>query len=106
MRKALGKGLEALFPGQRPPGTPSPGLSVAVDDIVPNPEQPRRHFDEEALAALASSIARHGLLQPVLVRRQAGRYELLAGERRLRAARRAGLATVPVLVREIGRAHV
>lgn len=100
MRKALGKGLEALFPGQRPPGTLSPGLSVAVDEIVPNPEQPRHHFDEESLASLASSIARHGLLQPVLVRRQAGRYELLAGERRLRAARRAGLTTVPVLVRE------
>jgi len=67
---------------------------------VPNPEQPRRHFDEEALAALASSIARHGLLQPLVVRQVPGGYEVIAGERRLRAALRAGLAEVPVLVRE------
>src|SRR5215470_14342074 len=104
MRKALGRGIEALFPG---PGdsavqpAPSAGqFAVPVHEIVPNPEQPRRRFDEEALAQLADSIARHGLLQPLVVRRIAGRYELVAGERRLRAARRAGLDAVPVVVRE------
>ena len=104
MRKALGKGLEALFPGQgdaRPYVTPAPSeLTVSLHEIVPNPEQPRRHFDEEALGSLADSIRRHGLLQPLVVRRIAGRYELIAGERRLRAAMRAGLERVPVLVRD------
>jgi ParB family chromosome partitioning protein len=104
MRKALGKGLEALFPGPsevRPHVAPaSHELSVALHEIVPNPDQPRRQFDEEALASLADSIRRHGLLQPLVVRRIAGRYELIAGERRLRAATRAGLERVPVIVRE------
>jgi ParB family chromosome partitioning protein len=75
-------------------------MRVAVREIVPNPEQPRRHFDPEALDALAGSIRRHGLLQPLVVRRVDGRYELIAGERRLRAAQRAGLETVPVILRE------
>ena len=109
MRKALGRGLEALFPG-----TPTaaaiasqaatfPALSeVSVGDIVPNPEQPRRHFDPDALASLAESVRQHGLLQPLVVRRVAGHYELIAGERRLRAATAAGLETVPVVVREGG----
>jgi len=73
---------------------------VPVQEVVPNPEQPRRHFDEEALEGLADSIRRHGLLQPLVVRRVAGRYELIAGERRLRAAGRAGLEKVPVVVRD------
>src|SRR5919204_246 len=104
MRKALGKGLEALFPAApdaRPPLAAVPReIMVPIEEIVPNPEQPRRHFDEEALASLAESIRRHGLLQPLVARRIAGRYELVAGERRLRAAGLAGLATVPVIVRE------
>ncbi len=100
MRKALGKGLDALFPGQRSPGEALHQQAVGIDEIVPNPDQPRRHFDEEALTTLADSIARRGLLQPLLVRRVAGRYELIAGERRLRAARRAGIPTVPVIVRD------
>jgi len=98
MRK-LGKGLEALLPGPTPAVAPSE-LGVPVHEIVPNPEQPRRHFEDEALDLLADSIRRHGLLQPLVVRRIAGRYELIAGERRLRAARRAGLERVPVIVRE------
>ncbi len=102
MRKALGKGLEALFPAapERRPGSGPGELSVAIHEIVPNPDQPRRHFDDEALSQLAESIGRHGLLQPLVVRRIAGRYELIAGERRLRAATRAGLERVPVIVRE------
>src|SRR2546426_1739578 len=102
MRKALGRGLEALLP--EPASWPPAGgeSSVAVSEIVPNPEQPRRQFDEEALASLADSIRRHGLLQPLVVRRVAGRYELIAGERRLRAAARAALEKVPGIVREAG----
>ena len=103
MRKALGKGLEALFPGQDSGHQAHggvPHLALAVNAITPNPEQPRRLFDEEALGALAASIQRHGLLQPLVVRRIAGHYELIAGERRLRAAQQAGLETVPVVVRD------
>src|SRR5438445_2840964 len=99
MRKSLGKGLEALLTAPTPAAAPSE-LTVAIHEIVPNPEQPRRHFDDEALSLLADSIRRHGLLQPLVVRHIAGRYELIAGERRLRAATRAGLARVPVIVRE------
>src|SRR5262245_59546209 len=103
MRKALGRGLETLFPGPVEPPVQVGGLGelvVRLDEIVPNPDQPRRHFAEEALDELASSLRRHGLLQPLVVRRVAGHYELIAGERRLRAAERAGLETVPVVVRE------
>jgi ParB family chromosome partitioning protein len=97
MRKALGRGLEALFPESSPAPAES---TVPVSEIVPNPDQPRRHFDEEALSGLADSIRRLGLLQPIVVRRIAGRYELIAGERRLQAAKRAGLEAIPVVVRE------
>src|SRR5438093_984939 len=100
MRKALGKGLEALFPAT-PAAPPAPGERlVAVEDIVSNPDQPRRHFDEETLAALADSIRRYGVLQPLVVRAAGARYELIAGERRLRAAQRAGLERVPVVLRD------
>src|SRR5437763_6254748 len=98
MRKSLGKGLEALLTAPTP-AAPSE-LTVAIHEIVPNPEQPRRHFDDEALGQLADSIRRHGLLQPLVVRHIAGRFELIAGERRLQAAKRAGLESVPVVVRE------
>ena len=105
MRKALGKGLEALFPGgasePRPPVIgETPERTVRPSQIVPNPEQPRRHFDAEALASLTASIRRYGLLQPLVVRRSGDGYELIAGERRLRAAIEAGLESVPVVVRE------
>src|SRR6058998_4285385 len=103
VRKALGKGIEALFPApqERRVSAAAPNdLTVPIHEIVPNPDQPRRHFDEDALASLAESIRRHGLLQPLVVRRIAGRFELIAGERRLRAAMRAGLERVPVTVRE------
>lgn len=105
MRKALGRGLEALLPGTGATETSPPPARdrVAVTEIRPNPDQPRRHFDESALQALADSLRRHGLLQPLVVRRApGGGYELIAGERRLRAAQRAGLETVPVLVRDAG----
>ncbi len=102
MRKALGRGLEALLPGGVPsdPAPPPTRDRVAPAEIRPNPDQPRRHFDEAALETLVDSIRRRGLLQPLVVRRVADGYELIAGERRLRAAQRAGLDSVPVVVRD------
>ncbi len=81
----------------------SPGsLEIGIDDIQPSPYQPRRHFEPEALADLANSIARQGLLQPIVVREKPqGGYELIAGERRWRAARQAGLEALPALVRSV-----
>ena len=123
-RSGLGKGLSSLIP---------PGESALVDhagaavlqelpiaEIRPNPHQPRVHFDEETLSELTASIQQIGVLQPILVRPlEDGGYELVAGERRWRAAGRAGLATIPAVIRatddvssveqalvEIGRAHV
>ncbi len=94
----LGKGLGALIPA----GAPEPGVGMQylpVSAIRPNRHQPRDHFDEESLGSLADSIREVGVLQPVLVRETADGYELIAGERRWRAARRVGLQTVPAIVR-------
>lgn len=94
----LGRGLDALIP--RAPGVDGPRL-LPIDRIRRNPNQPRARFDEEQLGELAASIAVHGILQPIVVRAlPGGDYELVAGERRLRAARMAGLTDVPVTVRE------
>jgi len=98
-RSGLGKGLEALIPiDQEPAG----GVAqVPVAAIAPNPMQPRSAMDPEALAELAESIREHGLLQPLIVTRQGPeQYQLIAGERRLQAARLAGLASVPAIVKE------
>ncbi|HKA25956.1 MAG TPA: ParB/RepB/Spo0J family partition protein [Gaiellaceae bacterium] len=112
MRKALGRGLEVLLPAAPvrtattapPPApvaniAPAAGQTARLSDITTNPDQPRRRFDPEALEALADSIRRHGLLQPLVVRPTEGGFELIAGERRLRAARQAGLDEVPVVIR-------
>jgi ParB family transcriptional regulator, chromosome partitioning protein len=100
----LGRGLQALIPSGITPiegGEESRLEHIAVDLISPSAHQPRVHFDEETLAELAASIAEIGVLQPLLVRPVSdGSYELVAGERRWRAARRAGLAVVPALVRQ------
>lgn len=99
-RKALGRGLSALL---REVETTTTGLEqVAVDLIVPNPFQPRRAFPEETLRELADSIRASGVLQPILLRRGDGKYQLIAGERRLRAARLAGLHAVPAVIRDLG----
>ena len=74
---------------------------VAVPDVRSNPDQPRKHFDEEKLAELAASIGAHGLLQPIIVRRAAGGFELLAGERRFRAAQLAGMDRLPALIYDV-----
>jgi ParB family transcriptional regulator, chromosome partitioning protein len=100
-RSGLGRGLGALIPTEVPGAAATVLREVAVGSIEPNPNQPRTYFDEENLAGLTASVAELGVLQPLLVRElDDGRYELIAGERRWRAARRAGLPTVPVVVRE------
>lgn len=119
--QGLGRGLEALLGESRreeslsksTPGEPSRPLpagmttglaTLAVADIEPHPEQPRRHFDETALAELASSIAARGVIQPVIVRPMQGvpgRYQLVAGERRWRAAQRAQIHEIPALIRPL-----
>ena len=98
-RRGLGRGLEVLIGGGEP-GAPQLA-HVPVDAIHANPRQPRRRFEPEATSGLAGSIKHQGLLQPVVLRpRAAGGYELIAGERRWRAAREAGLETLPAVVRE------
>ena len=97
--RGMGRGLAAILPRSR---AEEPGLrELAVELVRPNPRQPRRDFDEEALLNLAESIRSRGLLQPVVVRPLAGgEFELVAGERRLRAAKLAGLETIPAVIRE------
>jgi ParB family chromosome partitioning protein len=109
-RKALGRGLSALLP-QKPIATavqPAPGsntsgpqvASIPITDIQPNPLQPRSVFDATRLEELSKSIETHGIIQPLLVRRKGSSYELIAGERRLRAAKLAGLIHVPAIVQD------
>ena len=105
-RPGLGKGLDALIPsGLSDSGTNRAArgaslVEIPVGDLSPNPNQPRVHFDEESLSDLSASIREIGVLQPLLVRQLAdGSYQLIAGERRWRAAHRAGLATVPAVVK-------
>jgi ParB family transcriptional regulator, chromosome partitioning protein len=94
--RGLGRGLEALIPSMAEDERPR---EISIDDVVANPYQPRRQFDDAGLADLAESIREHGLLQPVLVTAVEGGYQLIAGERRLRAAKQAGLTRIPALVR-------
>jgi len=96
-RGGLGRGLSALIPGAAEEGGL---LEIPVSALAPNPRQPRNEFAEESLAALARSIREVGVLQPIVVRVRDSGYELVAGERRLRAARLAGLATIPAIVRD------
>lgn len=116
-RQRLGRGLASLIGGDRGAAAPRPGFapapplppqgerSVPTATLVPNPRNPRRHFDEGDLAGLSASIRTHGVVQPILVRPkdgEEGRFEIVAGERRWRAAQAAGLREVPVVVRPIG----
>jgi ParB family chromosome partitioning protein len=96
---ALGRGLSALIPQRTVPETAV--VEVAVSRIRPNPYQPRRHMDDAGLEELAASIREHGVLQPVLVTETLDGYQLIAGERRVRAARLAGLERIPALVRQL-----
>jgi ParB family chromosome partitioning protein len=116
----LGRGLGSLIPNKNtgdsivPPGSPSERstagnkpvkngvLQISVDEIEANPHQPRSKFSEQGISDLVESIKEYGVIQPLIVTRKGGGYELIAGERRLRASREAGLATVPVIVRDAG----
>jgi len=98
-RKALGKGLEEIFPGIKTEEPLHP-VEIDIDLIDPNPFQPRKEWKKEDILSLARSIASQGILQPLVIRRSGERYQLIAGERRLRAAGEAGLKKVPVVVRE------
>ena len=98
-KRGLGRGLGALLSS-----TPSEGdtlLDVDIDQVEPNPNQPRKVFDSNALNELSASIRASGVIQPVIVRRQGAGYQLVAGERRWRAARQAGLPRIPAIVREV-----
>jgi ParB family chromosome partitioning protein len=103
-KRGLGKGLDALIPGDIDSLSADSGvLQVLIEDITPNPRQPRVEFDPSQLQELADSISEHGVLQPLLVTPSKGdtEYQLIIGERRLQAARLAGLDTVPVIVRQV-----
>ncbi|MDC0746254.1 ParB/RepB/Spo0J family partition protein [Polyangium mundeleinium] len=109
-RRALGRGLDALLPAAAPPSPSGASygdksvFTCPIERIGPQPGQPRQHFDDEALEELAASIREHGILEPIVVRRaQAGadKYEIIAGERRWRAAQRAGLKDVLVVVKDV-----
>lgn len=112
VKRGLGRGLSALMADlgtdlakepEAPP--PRPDRLLPIESIRPNPDQPRRHFDEARLDELAASIKTRGVIQPLIVRpdpQEKGRYEIVAGERRWRASQKAGLAEVPVLVRDYG----
>lgn len=97
----LGKGLGSLIPSGVSPTTVSGIDMIAIADVTPNPFQPRKHFDEEALATLADSIRELGVLQPILVRKSENGYELIAGERRFRASKRVGLTEIPALIKDV-----
>lgn len=100
-RKALGRGLGALLSSDSTLDLGAEPSEVDLESIVPGPMQPRTHFDEASLESLADSIRTHGIVQPLLVRRRDGGYELIAGERRWRAAKLAGITRVPVVVKEV-----
>ena len=102
-RPALGKGLSALIPDTPPPppGAPVPVTELDVDQLTPNDYQPRLQMDDGRLEELTASIRANGVIQPIVVRKTAEGYRIIAGERRWRAARRAGLSRVPVVVKEL-----
>lgn len=102
-RQALGRGLEALIPPEKPGPR---AVEIPLTEIHPNPLQPRRRFDDSKLEDLAASIRGHGVLSPVIVRQSQDGYELIAGERRVRAAQRAGLERIPAVVRDASNAEM
>lgn len=100
MAKGLGKGINALFPGESL-STNETVEHLALTDLRANPYQPRKIFDESAIEELALSIKEHGVLQPIIARKRVNFYEIVVGERRFRASKLAGLAEIPVVVREM-----
>ncbi len=105
--RGLGKGLEALISSEGiPEGIKNSIVELKINDITPNSEQPRKRFDRERLDELTESIRITGVIQPIIVRREGRGYRIVAGERRWRAARQAGLAVIPAIVREMTDAQV
>jgi ParB family transcriptional regulator, chromosome partitioning protein len=104
-RKPLGRGLSALLGGDDISASPAESLEsvneIDIDLIDPNPDQPRTRFADKALDELAQSIAVNGIVQPIVVRKQGTRYQIVAGERRWRAAQRAGLRRIPAVAKEV-----
>jgi len=100
-RRALGKGIEALIPQKQGAEHKEEVLYVSAEQIRPNPFQPREDFDEASIKELAQSIREKGVIQPLLVRRSGDNFELIAGERRLRAAKSLGLKEIPILVKNV-----
>ena len=102
-KSGLGKGLESLMGGADAEvgGASTPDAMVKLSEIKPNRNQPRKNFDEEALAELADSIRQNGVLQPILLRKKGNGYEIVAGERRYQASKLAGLEEIPAIVRDI-----
>src|SRR5688572_20054032 len=99
-RHGLGRGLGALLSSSSDAGTVAASIELPITAISPNPNQPRKDFDDNALRELADSLKQSGLLQPLVVRRMGDGYQLIVGERRWRAAKLAGIEKVPVFVRE------
>ena len=100
-KRGLGRGLSALLGPESEPEASDGALEIPVDRIRPNPRQPRKRFEDTALAELVDSIRASGVIQPIVVRRNGEGYELIAGERRWRAAKQAGLDRIPAVVREV-----
>lgn len=107
MRKGLGRGLDALISSANAlENARDSVLEVKINDVEPNADQPRKVFDQERLQALAESIKEHGVVQPIIVRQDGNRYVIVAGERRWRAAKLAGLKTIPVVIKELSSRQV
>lgn len=101
-KPALGRGLGSLMgEAQSETGFNQPDTEMSIEDVVPNPNQPRTHFNESALEELSESIRENGVLQPLLVRKHDSKYEIIAGERRYQASKIAGLTKVPVIIRDV-----
>lgn len=102
MRTGLGRGLDVLLGQAAPAGAPASGgvVEIPLEQVVPNPDQPRQHFDRGDLETLAGSVRRHGVLQPIVVTRRGEKYELVAGHRRVLASRMAGRTSIPAVVRD------
>lgn len=102
VKRALGKGLDAMFPMEGIPATKGDAVvELKINDISPNEGQPRKNFDDTSLQELAASISESGVIQPIIVQKKNGGYRIVAGERRWRAARIAGLTVIPAIVREL-----
>ncbi len=105
-KQALGRGLGALLQTNDNNFEFNSVTEIKINEIDPNPEQPRKHFDDEKLLQLSESIKKHGVVQPIIIKKEGKNYRIVAGERRWRAARLAGLTTIPVIIKELSNNQV